>query len=97
MLQHARQCVDADIPFMFDPGQGMPMFDGNELLMFLEQATYVCVNDYESQLLQERTGLSIQQVKAQLFIRKASQLKFLQSKQLQCKTQLAAGTHIEAA
>ena len=62
MLQHARQCVDADIPFMFDPGQGMPMFDGNELLMFLEQATYVCVNDYESQLLQERTGLSIQQI-----------------------------------
>lgn len=62
MTQHAQQCVDAGIPFMFDPGQGMPMFDGEELLGFIEQATYVCVNDYESQLLQERTGLSIQQI-----------------------------------
>jgi adenosine kinase len=62
MVQHAQQCVDADIPFMFDPGQGMPMFDGEELLKFVEQATYVCVNDYESQLLQERTGLSVQQI-----------------------------------
>ena len=62
MIQHAQQCVDANIPFMFDPGQGMPMFDGEELLKFVEQATYVCVNDYESQLLQERTGLSIQQI-----------------------------------
>ncbi len=62
MVQHAQQCVDAGIPFMFDPGQGMPMYDGEELLKFVEQATYVCVNDYESQLLQERTGLSIQQI-----------------------------------
>jgi len=62
MVQHAQQCVDAGIPFMFDPGQGMPMFDGEELLKFVKQATYVCVNDYESQLLQERTGLSIQQI-----------------------------------
>ncbi len=62
MLQHAQQCFDANIPFIFDPGQGMPMFDGNELLKFVEQAKYVCVNDYESQLLQERTGLSIQKI-----------------------------------
>lgn len=62
MVQHAQQCLDAEIPFMFDPGQGMPMFNGDELLNFLEQATYVCVNDYESQLLQERTGLSMQQI-----------------------------------
>ncbi len=62
MIQHAQQCVDAGIPFMFDPGQGMPMFNGEELLHFLEQATYVCVNDYESQLLQERTGLTISQI-----------------------------------
>ncbi len=62
MLQHAQQCVDAGIPFMFDPGQGLPMFDGVELLRLIDQATYVCVNDYESQLLQERTGLSIQQI-----------------------------------
>ncbi len=62
MVQHAQQCVDANIPFMFDPGQGLPMFDGEELLKLIEQATYVCVNDYESQLLQERTGLSIQKI-----------------------------------
>ena len=62
MVQHAQQCVDADIPFVFDPGQGMPMFNGEELLKFVEQATYICVNDYESQLLQERTGLQIQQI-----------------------------------
>ncbi len=62
MVQHAQQCVDANIPFMFDPGQGLPMFDGEELLKLIDQATYVCVNDYESQLLQERTGLSIQQI-----------------------------------
>jgi len=62
MVQHAQQCLDAGIPFMFDPGQGLPMFDGEELLKFVEQATYVCVNDYESQLLQERTGLSMQQI-----------------------------------
>lgn len=62
MVQHAQQCVDAGIPFMFDPGQGLPMFDGEELLKLIEQASYVCVNDYESQLLQERTGLSMQQI-----------------------------------
>ena len=62
MIQHAQQCVDAGIPFMFDPGQGMPMFNGEELLRFVEQAAYVCVNDYESQLLQERTGLTINQI-----------------------------------
>ena len=62
MVQHAQQCVDAGIPFMFDPGQGLPMFNGEELLNFIKQATYVCVNDYESQLLQERTSLSIQQI-----------------------------------
>lgn len=62
MVQHAQQCVDAGIPFMFDPGQGLPMFDGEELLKLIDQATYVCVNDYESQLLQERTKLSMQQI-----------------------------------
>ena len=62
MIQHAKQCQQAGIPFIFDPGQGMPMFDGEELLSFVEQASYVCVNDYESQLLQERTGLSMKQI-----------------------------------
>ena len=58
MLEHARQFADAGIPFIFDPGQGLPMFDGGELNNFLEQASYVTVNDYESQLMQERTQIS---------------------------------------
>ncbi|MGI9227282.1 MAG: carbohydrate kinase family protein, partial [Gammaproteobacteria bacterium] len=66
MIQHAKQCQEAGIPFIFDPGQGMPMFNGEELLSFVEQASYVCVNDYESQLLQERTGLSITQIAEQV-------------------------------
>lgn len=58
MLEHARQFADAGVPFIFDPGQGLPMFDGGELNDFLDQASYVTVNDYESQLMQERTQLS---------------------------------------
>jgi adenosine kinase len=58
MLQHAEQFADAGIPFIFDPGQGMPMFNGEELLRFLELATWVTVNDYEARLMQERTGLT---------------------------------------
>ncbi len=62
MLQHAEQFAQANIPFIFDPGQGMPMFDGDELTKFVEQATYVTLNDYEWQLLRERTGLTEKQV-----------------------------------
>jgi len=58
MLEHAQQFVEAGIPFVFDPGQGLPMFGRDELLHFIDQATWVCVNDYESEMLQERTGLS---------------------------------------
>lgn len=58
MIQHAEQFSAANIPFIFDPGQGLPMFDGDDLKTFIEQATYVTVNDYESELMQERTGLS---------------------------------------
>jgi adenosine kinase len=58
MVQHAAQFAEAGIPFIFDPGQGMPMFDGAELLDFVEKATWVTLNDYEAQLMQERTGLS---------------------------------------
>lgn len=58
MIEHARQFAEAGIPFIFDPGQGMPMFDGDDLKTFIEQATYITVNDYEMQLLQDRTGLS---------------------------------------
>ena len=58
MLEHAAQFVAAGIPFIFDPGQGLPLFGGDELVNFIEQSTWVCVNDYESELLQERTGMS---------------------------------------
>lgn len=58
MLQHAAQFEAAGIPFVFDPGQGLPMFDGKELANFVEQATWVTVNDYEGKMLSERTGWS---------------------------------------
>ena len=62
MLQHAQEFHAAGIPFVFDPGQGMPMFDGQELLNFVEQADYVTVNDYEAKLLQDKTGNTIAQL-----------------------------------
>jgi len=58
MIDHATQFVDAGIPFIFDPGQGLPMFDGDDLKAFIDKAAWVSVNDYELQLMQERTGLS---------------------------------------
>lgn len=58
MIEHAEQFVEAGIPFVFDPGQAMPLFGGEDFRRFIEQATWVCVNDYESQLLQDRTGWS---------------------------------------
>ena len=58
MLQHAAQFATAGIPFIFDPGQGLPMFNGEELLDFIDKAAWITVNDYEWQLLQERTGLA---------------------------------------
>jgi adenosine kinase len=58
MLEHATQFAEAGIPFIFDPGQGLPMFDGDDLLKFIEQATWVAVNDYEAELLESRTGKS---------------------------------------
>jgi len=58
MLQHAEQFRAADIPFVFDPGQGLPMFDGRELARFIEQSSWVTVNDYEGKMLSDRTGWS---------------------------------------
>ncbi len=58
MLQHAEQFKAAGIPFVFDPGQGLPMFDGDELARFIDLATWVTVNDYEGKMLSERTGWS---------------------------------------
>jgi len=62
MLQHAREFRDAGVPFMFDPGQGLPMFSGAELTEFVNQASYVAVNDYEGQLLQERAGTTLEEL-----------------------------------
>ena len=62
MLQHAEQFKAAGIPFVFDPGQGLPMFDGQELAHFVELASWVTVNDYEARMLSERTGLSSEQL-----------------------------------
>jgi adenosine kinase len=62
MVQHAAQFAAAKIPFMFDPGQGLPMFDGEALRTFIGQATWVAVNDYEWQVLQQKTGWTAAQV-----------------------------------
>ena len=62
MLVHAKQCFEAGVPFMFDPGQGLPMFNGEELLHFIEMASYLAVNDYEAQVLQDKTGLTLEQL-----------------------------------
>lgn len=62
MQLHAEQFAELGIPFIFDPGQGMPMFNGAELCTFIDQATWVTLNDYESELMQERTGLSLEQM-----------------------------------
>ena len=76
MIQHAREFHEAGIPFMFDPGQGLPMYNGEELLDFVHKAEYVAVNDYEGQLLQDRTGLTLaslaSEVKA-LFLTKGAE------------------------
>ncbi len=62
MLMHCAQFEQADIPFVFDPGQGMPLFNGEELLAMVRQADYVTLNDYEAQLLQARTGKTLAQL-----------------------------------
>lgn len=60
MMQHAREFHEMGIPFLFDPGQGLPMYNGDELLNFMQQANYIAVNDYEAQLLQDRTGYKLE-------------------------------------
>ena len=59
MIDHAQQLQEAGIPFIFDPGQGLPMFNGEELMQFIRQADYLACNDYEAQMLQERTGRTL--------------------------------------
>jgi adenosine kinase len=67
MIQHARQFKEAGIPFVFDPGQGLPMLNGEELKVFIDQADWIAVNDYEAKVLCDRTGMDLatlsQQVK----------------------------------
>jgi adenosine kinase len=62
MLQHAEEFAEAGIPMLFDPGQGLPMFNGDELLGFISKSTWIALNDYEGQLLSERTGLSHREI-----------------------------------
>jgi adenosine kinase len=66
MIDHARQFAEAGTPFIFDPGQGLPMFNGEELLGFIQQADYLTCNDYEAKLLQERTGQTLEQLAQQV-------------------------------
>jgi adenosine kinase len=62
MIQHAREFCEAGIPFIFDPGQGLPMFTGEEILRFIDQADYVTANDYEARMMKEKTGHSIDEL-----------------------------------
>jgi adenosine kinase len=62
MLAHVDELASARIPFMFDPGQGLPMFDGRELLAMIDAATYLAVNDYEGRMLVEKTGRPIEEL-----------------------------------
>jgi adenosine kinase len=62
MLEHAEQFKAAGIPFVFDPGQGLPMFDGKELAHFVDLASWVVVNDYEGKMLSQRTGWSLAEI-----------------------------------
>lgn len=66
MIDHARQLAEAGIPYIFDPGQGLPMFEGGELMHFIDKASYVTVNDYEWHLMQDRTGLNAEALMARI-------------------------------
>ena len=62
MIQHANECVEKNIPFLFDPGQGLPMFNKNELIVFIKQASYIALNDYELQLILDKTNLTLSEL-----------------------------------
>jgi adenosine kinase len=66
MIEHAAQFAEAKIPFIFDPGQGLPMFSGEELERFIGQASWVAVNDYEWELMQQKTGLKAEEIAARV-------------------------------
>jgi adenosine kinase len=66
MLEHSRQCAAHGIPFLFDPGQGLPMFSREELLEMVKLATYLAVNDYEGKMLEEKTGRTLASLAGEL-------------------------------
>src|SRR3546814_18968869 len=66
MLQHVDEFAERGVPFIFDPGQAMPLFNGDEFRSMISKSTYVIVNDYESQLLQTRTGWSADEIAAKV-------------------------------
>jgi adenosine kinase len=88
MLEHSRQCAEHSIPFLFDPGQGLPMFSREELLEMVRLASYLAVNDYEGKMLEEKTGRSLASL--------AGELKALvATRGAQGSTVIASGRHIE--
>ena len=66
MLQHARECAALGVPFVFDPGQGLPMFSADELKEFVRLADFVAVNDYEGKMLEEKTGETLESLAKQV-------------------------------
>ncbi len=66
MIKHARDCAELKVPLMFDPGQQLPMFSGDELITFIGQASYLACNDYEFEMVMDRTGLSQADIAAKL-------------------------------
>lgn len=66
MLKHATDCATLKLPFMFDPGQQLPMFSGAELIDFINKASYVAANDYEFEMLMDRTGLTLADIASRL-------------------------------
>jgi len=66
MIKHARDCAALKLPFMFDPGQQLPMFSGEELIAFIDQASYLAANDYEFEMVMDRTGLTLGDIAARL-------------------------------
>jgi adenosine kinase len=66
MIKHARDCAANGVPFMFDPGQQLPMFSGDELIAFIDQASYLAANDYEFEMVMDRTGLTLADIASRL-------------------------------
>ena len=83
MIQHANECVENNIPFLFDPGQGLPMFNKDELMVFIGQAHYIALNDYELQLVLDKTNLTLSKLASSvdaLIVTKGSQGSSIYSK-----------------